>query len=420
MFILQDKDTHTAVIGALKRTFSRSPVVVEFLKENRVEEEWVKKDGTCAKRNHVFYRCSACGDMFNSSKIQVDHIEPVVPVSIPSRHLSFNTIVKRLFCDKENLQILCKDDHKKKSLIEKEQRNSWLTKTKYIVYETVNRLNGKKYIGVHKCIDYDEVYLGSGTILKQAVKKYGTQAFYRHILHVCDTAEDAYEFERSLVNDTIVESGDYYNMVTGGMRGSPEIGGSRRTVKVICHQTGQVFESVNQAAQFLGVEYYNVSRVLDHPDLPLKNLHFFRVQNYDHKVSVTFPADGRPIAYINNATIFPSIKDAAEELGINYKSLRNSMVNREYAQLASIGGNFFLYEDEYEVGKEYFNTVKVVRLIELQKEFVSCKAAAEFLKCKNAAFGGIAIGRAARTGCKMYGYHWEYCEKQILVSPQPH
>ena len=48
----------------------------------------------------------------------------------------------------------------------------------YIVYKTVNIENGNFYIGVHKqyCEGFDG-YLGSGTGLKRAIKKYGKENF---------------------------------------------------------------------------------------------------------------------------------------------------------------------------------------------------------------------------------------------------
>ena len=43
---------------------------------------------------------------------------------------------------------------------------------KYIVYITTNLINYKKYIGSHVCKDLSDGYLGSGTSLIQALKKY--------------------------------------------------------------------------------------------------------------------------------------------------------------------------------------------------------------------------------------------------------
>lgn len=56
------------------------------------------------------------------------------------------------------------------------------------IYKTTNLVNGKIYIGQHRC-DTDEFdgYLGSGVSLLNAVKRYGRRNFKRETLRVCDT-----------------------------------------------------------------------------------------------------------------------------------------------------------------------------------------------------------------------------------------
>ena len=43
----------------------------------------------------------------------------------------------------------------------------------YTIYLTVNKINGKKYIGKHVTEDPYDSYLGSGIVLSNAIKKYG-------------------------------------------------------------------------------------------------------------------------------------------------------------------------------------------------------------------------------------------------------
>jgi hypothetical protein len=44
-----------------------------------------------------------------------------------------------------------------------------------IIYKTTNIINGKYYVG--KDINNSESYLGSGVLLKRAIKKYGKENF---------------------------------------------------------------------------------------------------------------------------------------------------------------------------------------------------------------------------------------------------
>lgn len=211
----------SAVISALKRTFSRSPVVQEVLRDYRQEHPQYNKDGSLAKKPAVRFPCVECKNIYMGKNIQVDHIDPVVPLNIPAKHACMNTLIDRLFCNKSNLQILCKDCHKIKSTKENAIRKEWKseTKEKHIIYRTTNRINGKFYIGIHSTFDYDDGYIGSGTAIKAAIEKYGKDKFYRKILFVYDTREEALKKEEELVDQTFIKSNNNYNLTIGGVSG---------------------------------------------------------------------------------------------------------------------------------------------------------------------------------------------------------
>lgn len=92
---------------------------------------------------------------------------------------------------------------------------------RYILYLTVNMVNHKVYIGVHKTNpEIFDGYLGSGTALKQAIKKYGKHNFKRIILKEFPFTEEGkklvYEAEEKIVNEKIVKSKYTYNLTIGG------------------------------------------------------------------------------------------------------------------------------------------------------------------------------------------------------------
>lgn len=407
LLLVSDLDGHSAIISSLKRSFSRSPTVVSFLKKHRREEIWFKKDGTKAAKPHVFYKCSECTNEFNSANIQVDHIEPVVPLNIPSRHLSYDTFIERLHCDESGLQILCKNDHAKKSLQENAIRKEWLVKTKYIVYQTTNRINNKKYIGVHKCDDYDDYYLGSGIALKAAIDKYGKDAFYRHILFVYDNHIDAYNKEIELVTAELVKDDNYYNVSVGGKGGFLNFDNESTKIKVICYETGLTYESISDTANAHSISISSISKCLNNPNSTANNLHFFTVEAYSKDITVTYPSPSKSLVHLNSYKIFSSIEIAAKELDLNYKSLRNSLINKTEQGYYSLHDNCFLYADEFDPSNEYKLNVDRIRCIELNKDFATVLEAAIFLKHKNPNHGAIAINRAIRDKVKMYKFHWE-------------
>jgi len=78
---------------------------VAFYKGKKINE----KTGRVAKH----YRCASCGGEFTSSNIEVDHISPVVDPDIG--FIDWNTFIDRLYCPKENLQVLCTSCHKEKT-----------------------------------------------------------------------------------------------------------------------------------------------------------------------------------------------------------------------------------------------------------------------------------------------------------------
>ena len=90
----------------------------------------------------------------------------------------------------------------------------------HFVYETENIVSGSYYIGVRSCEDpLNDNYLGSGTALKDAVRKYGVEKFRRRIFCFLPTREDAFKLEEQLV----VKPWEYskcYNLVSGGAGGS--------------------------------------------------------------------------------------------------------------------------------------------------------------------------------------------------------
>ena len=52
----------------------------------------------------------------------------------------------------------------------------------YYVYQLINKVNGKIYVGMHATDDMDDGYLGSGKLIRRAVQKYGAENFEKIIL----------------------------------------------------------------------------------------------------------------------------------------------------------------------------------------------------------------------------------------------
>jgi hypothetical protein len=91
------------------------------------------------------------------------------------------------------------------------------------IYLTTNLINNKKYIGMCTRDDADS-YLGSGTILKQSIRKYGKENFKRTILETCDDFDALCKAEKYWIEKyNAVDSSDFYNMIDGGHGGNSNV-----------------------------------------------------------------------------------------------------------------------------------------------------------------------------------------------------
>jgi hypothetical protein len=90
---------------------------------------------------------------------------------------------------------------------------------RYLIYETTNLVDGKKYIGKHATNKIDDDYLGSGIYLKRAIRKYGKENFSKKILFECISEKEMNDKEIQLINDGIVNGTMYYNLAYGGQGG---------------------------------------------------------------------------------------------------------------------------------------------------------------------------------------------------------
>lgn len=111
----------TAIRGALRRVFSRSPVIREVMFKVRRLVPKYNKDGSRAKKDSVQYLCNVCQHWTGSTLVAVDHIIPVV--SVDEGFVDFDTFIDRLFCDASNLQVICDTCHQKKTNAERAERS---------------------------------------------------------------------------------------------------------------------------------------------------------------------------------------------------------------------------------------------------------------------------------------------------------
>jgi hypothetical protein len=103
------------------------------------------------------------------------------------------------------------------SEIVKENEDTIASDGKYhYLYEVINKVNNKIYYGVHSTKNLQDNYLGSGVLLRRAVKKYGAENFEKTVLEFFPDRESLLLAEEILVDESVVKSEDFYNLCLGG------------------------------------------------------------------------------------------------------------------------------------------------------------------------------------------------------------
>ena len=115
-----------------------------------------------------------------------------------------------------------------------------------IIYKTTNLINGKFYIGQDS--NNNPEYYGSGTIFKQALKKYGKENFIKEIVEVCSTREELIEREIYWIKETKAQKLGY-NIADGGWGGNTYTEETKERVSKISRARKHTSEAIKRIKQ---------------------------------------------------------------------------------------------------------------------------------------------------------------------------
>jgi 5-methylcytosine-specific restriction endonuclease McrA len=99
------------VTSILRSGSRRWPPKYETLNKAKTEKRTNPKTNRLAQH----YLCASCGEEFTAKDVEVDHITPI------GVDKSWDEFIHGLYCEEENLQVLCKPCHKKKTKEEKQK-----------------------------------------------------------------------------------------------------------------------------------------------------------------------------------------------------------------------------------------------------------------------------------------------------------
>ena len=96
--------------SALRRAWTKYPVRYQVM--NKVRQPYTGAD----KRTKWVYPCAHCSLLFKATEINVDHIKPAGSLKC---YEDLPKFISTLFCEEDNLQVLCKQCHDIKTKQEK-------------------------------------------------------------------------------------------------------------------------------------------------------------------------------------------------------------------------------------------------------------------------------------------------------------
>lgn len=237
------------------------------------------------------------------------------------------------------------------------------------VYKWTNKINGKMYIGAH-IGEFGDGYIGSGTLFRKAIKKYGIDNFEREIIYIEEKCKDnLFINEARIVQECgAVEDDLYYNLVSldpkhlqmlmnNGFsftrRMTPETRDKMRTVKTGVKMSEEAKKNMSNARK--GCVFSEEHRQhLSEAQKGIKNHCFGKKHSDEHrqKISASITGIKNPFygkthsaetlarisekAKVNNAgannpaakairidgVVYPTIKDACETLNLKYSQIK--------------------------------------------------------------------------------------------------
>lgn len=104
--------------GAIRRVFSRSDIRRYIINKTLLPNH----TDTTRPRVKNWCKCELCHLPTPKSYMQVDHIQPVIPIGVNLENITWDELVDRIWCDTKNLQGLCEACHDIKTERERKER----------------------------------------------------------------------------------------------------------------------------------------------------------------------------------------------------------------------------------------------------------------------------------------------------------
>lgn len=142
--------------------------------------------------------------------------------------------------------------------------NSNELKKYHFIYKTTSLIDGRYYIGMHSTNNLTDGYLGSGTQLMRAIRKYGKENFVMEILEYLPTKELLSQREKEIVTMQEVTDKKCMNLKIGGIGGFPPTAKQRFLERMKEVDFKKMFSQ--KASERMVEQYKNGKRVSNPPN----------------------------------------------------------------------------------------------------------------------------------------------------------
>lgn len=251
-----------------------------------------------------------------------------------------------------------------------------------IIYMTINKVNGKKYIGKHKCNseEYDG-YLGSGKILKLAFKKYGKDNFYRETIAIANNLEELNRLEKKYIKQyNAIEDNAFYNITSGGE------GVDYETLPEETKQLIKEKAKINSEGENNPMYGKHHSEETRRKIANNRNMASYKTEKFRNTISNIVSGENNPMYGKHHS------EESKKAMSEHHKGLNCGENNGNYGnkgELATNGTHYFCYEDEdHNI---------------LFKEFVSQREVLSWLGMR----GHAGLDKAILSNSLYKGYYWE-------------
>lgn len=174
---------------------------------------------------------------------------------------------------------------------------------------------------------------------------------------------------------------------------------------VECVETGKCFDTLQEAANFVGLKSGHSIRLAINGAGMAGGYHWRFKNSADEIVELKRPIlKGFKILCVETGKVFNSLAEAARSVDCDPSLIRGAIRRK-----GTCRGQHWSYANEDISGLDRFPPdprLKRVRCIETGKVFPSIKAAAAYVGVKGSNISAVIAGRQKSAG----GYHWEYAD----------